>query len=71
MTSSKQAYDYVDGLIDKADSYFAMKICDMAIEHYGKCFTELKMQKKDLIDKRFDKWHDLFQKPKIQNNGEL
>lgn len=66
MTSSQQAYAYVEGLIDKADSYFAMKICDMAIDHYGKCFTELKMQKKDLIDKRFDRWHELFTKPNIQ-----
>lgn len=72
MTSSQQAYSFVVHLIGRADSYFAMKICDEAIDHYGRCFTELKAQKKELIDLRCDRWFELFQKPNIkiknQNN---
>lgn len=66
MTSSIQAYQYVCYLIDRADSYFAMKICDQAINHFGVCFTELKKQKGELIDRKCDRWHELFNKPNIQ-----
>ncbi len=66
MTSSLQAYRYVQTMIAEADTYFAFKCVDNCINHFGICFTEMKAMKSELIDLRCDRWRDIFQKPNIQ-----
>lgn len=68
MTSSAEAYNYVLASIEMADSYFAFRCIEFMIEEFGKCFTEYKREKRDLIDAKCDRWAIVFPKyPTLKN----
>jgi hypothetical protein len=62
LTPLTQSYGYVVKMIDECNCHWAFYAVDLAITLFGTTFPEQSGMKKQLIDLRADKWHEMFTK---------
>jgi len=65
-TPLQQAYGYTVKLIDETNCYWSFHVVDLAIECFSRSFPEQVGMKKQLIDLRADRYHEMFNAHKLE-----
>lgn len=66
MQPNEQAFSYIEAMINSANTYFAFRCIDLAIDEFKTCYTQDRVMRGELIDARHDRFFDVFKKPNIQ-----